>query len=374
MMENKNKISELEATLTEEEKAALAEIEGPAKRNVLINDELFKPSYEKIKQYKTLAVIAKILTYAFLTFFAFIMLAPFIFMVSTSMTDPTTYNKLLDSGTVSLITQNPSLVNFRIILGGIKEGEAGFDLLPQDLANIVLSKTFNFVPFFINTFIVAIVSTLFTTITTVMTAFAFARLEFKAKDALFALLLATMMVPGEMMLITNYSTVTGLFQNDTYLIEGLRNTFFPLIFVHGVSVFYIFQLRQTFQQIPNELFLAAKVDGYGEFRYLWRVMIPLGMPTIVTIIILNVMGSWNAYVWPNLIAPGTNPILKEFFDIEWSMQLVSNGLMGLFSSDYRDYDTVKIAGSMIISAPLFVAFIFFRKYIMRGVSRSGIKG
>lgn len=373
-MEKEKNVVELEKSLTAEEKAALAEIENKNAAKVAARDERFNPTYQKLKQYKTAAVIVKVLTYLFLAFFAFIMLMPFIFMVTTSLTDPTAYNRAVDNGAVSIITANPSLINFRIILGGVAEGEAGFELIPIDLLNVMGKKQVNFTPFFINTFIVAIISTLFTVITTVMTAFAFARLDFKAKDALFALLLATMMVPGEMMLITNYATVTGLFQNDTFLVEGLRNTFFPLIFVHGVSVFYIFQLRQTFQQIPNELFLAAKVDGYGEFRYLWRVMIPLGMPTIVTIIILNIMGSWNAYVWPTLIAPGTNPIIQRLFDVEWSMQLVSNGLMSLFNSDYRSYDTVKIAGSMIISAPLFVAFIFFRKYIMRGVSRSGIKG
>ncbi len=372
-MENNNKNVDLESTLNEEEKAALAEIEAK-KAARPENDERFTPSYEKLKQYKTAALLVKILLYTFLTFFAIVMLAPFIFMISTSLTDPTSYNRAVDYGAVSIITTNPSFVNFRIILGGVTEGQAGFDLIPRDLILVMGGRQVDFTPYFINTFIVATVSTVFTVITTVMTSFSFARLDFKGKNALFALLLATMMVPGEMMLITNYATVTGLFQNDTFLSEGLRNTFFPLIFVHGVSVFYIFQLRQTFQQIPNELFLAAKVDGYGEFRYLWRVMIPLGMPTIVTIIILNVMGSWNAFVWPTLIAPGTNPLLREFFNVDWSMQLVSNGLMSLFNSDYRSFDTVKIAGSMIISAPLFVVFIFFRKYIMRGVSRSGIKG
>ena len=164
------------------------------------------------------------------------------------------------------------------------------------------------------------------------------------------------------MVITNYQTVQAL---------NWANTFASLIFVHGVSVFYIFYLRQTFSSIPNELFLAAKVDGYGHFRYLFRVMIPIAMPTIMTIAILSLMGAWNAYIWPNLVASGTNPIIKN-----WSMLLVSNGLMSLFTNSETGVseDTVRIAGSVIVTAPLFVFFLIFRKYIMRGVSRSGIKG
>ncbi len=362
-MENKDKKTvELEASLSEEEKKALAEIEAPATPKE--DDERFLPSYAKVKSFKTVGILVKILTYAFLTLFAFIILAPFIFMISTSLTDPIAYNGAITSGTVSLITTSPSLINFRVILSLVEPGSAAFDALPADLRNTIIGGAINFTPYFINTIIVAVVSTAFTVVTTVMTSFAFARLDFKGKNALFALLLATMMVPGEMMIITNYQTTVGL---------GWDNTFMALIFVHGVSVFYIFQLRQTFQQIPNELFLAAKVDGYGEFRYLWRVMLPLGMPTVVTITILNVMGSWNAYIWPQLIANGNNQTFYNW-GIEWTMRLVSNGLMSLFTSDYRSFDTVKIAGSMIISAPLLVVFIFFRKYIMRGVSRSGIKG
>ena len=172
--------------------------------------------------------------------------------------------------------------------------------------------------------------------------------------------MATMMVPGEMMLITNYQTTMSL---------GWRNTFAALILVHGVSVFYIFYLRQTFQQIPNELFLAAKVDGYGHFQYLIKVMVPIAMPTIVTIMILSLMGAWNAYIWPNLVASGKNPYFGN------DMHLVSNGLMAKFqASEFASDDPAKICGSMFATVPLFIFFLIFRKYIMRGVSRSGIKG
>ncbi|MFA5486227.1 MAG: carbohydrate ABC transporter permease [Bacilli bacterium] len=354
----KDKNKQPEVVLTPEEEAKLAQVETPT------DDERFQPSYELAKEYKGRAIFFKTLTYAFLTLFALFMLLPFWFMISVSIKSPLEYSSEVATG-LKLFTSKPTFVNFRIILGGNLDNIE--HLVPGDLlATITMSsKKVSFLPYFLNTTIVAVISTFFTVITTILASFAFARLEFKGKNALFALLLATMMVPGEMMLITNYQTAVGI---------GWANSFAALIFVHGVSVFYIFYLRQTFQQIPNELFLAAKVDGYGEFSYLWRVMIPIGMPTIVTIIILNVMGSWNAFIWPTLIASGNNKFLFDTWGIQHSMRLVSNGLMSLFSSDFSDYDTVKIAGSMVISAPLLLVFIMFRKYIMSGVSRSGIKG
>ncbi len=359
-MEKKQEKLHDEVVLTPEEEAKLAEVEAPT------GDARFMPSYEKAKEYKARAIIAKILAYSFLSLFALFMLLPFWFMISVSLKAPTEYAREVTTG-LKLFTSNPSFVNFKIILGQDVSGD--IHLLPGGLYEVIFDRgrSVNFTPYFINTTTVAVISTFFTVATTILASFAFARLDFKMKNALFAVLLATMMVPGEMMIITNYQTAIGL---------GWYNTFAALIFVHGVSVFYIFYLRQTFQQIPNELFLAAKVDGYGEFRYLWRVMLPIGMPTIVTIIILNVMGSWNAFIWPNLITSSNDPhaLIKKLFHVDWPMQLVSNGLMSLFSSEFNSFDTVKIAGSMIISAPLLLVFIFFRKYIMSGVSRSGIKG
>jgi multiple sugar transport system permease protein len=237
------------------------------------------------------------------------------------------------------------------------------NLFPSDVVwdnyATIFSTEVNFSRYFINTLIVAVASTLFTIVTTILASFAFARLEFKGKNFIFMILLATMMVPGQMLIITNYQTAVSF---------GWANTFSALIFVNSVSVFYIFFLRQSFQQIPNELFLAAKVDGYGEFAYLFKVMIPIAMPTIVTIIILSIMGAWNAYIWPTLIASGNNPNTGQ------TMRLVSNGLMSLFTSEYSSEETVKMAGSMVVTTPLFIFFLIFRKYIMRGVGRSGIKG
>lgn len=355
-MEKDKKVVE-EVKLTAEEEAKLAETEKAPAR-----DERFTPSYDLAKQYKVRGVIVKIITYTFLTLFALFMLLPFWFMVSMSLKTPLAYEAEQLSG-LRLFTENPSFVNFKIIFG-VKVDNPELYMNSTLAALIGDGKQINFVPFFMNTIIVAVISTVFTVITTILAAFAFARLDFKFKNALFALLLATMMVPGEMMLITNIQTATAI---------GWKDTFAALIFVHGVSVFYIFYLRQTFQQIPNELYLAAKVDGYGEFRYLWRVMLPIGMPTVVTIIILNVMGSWNAYIWPQLIASSNNAKLEQWGIIH-DMRLVSNGLMSTFTTTFGSYDTLRVTGAFVISLPLLIVFMLFRKYIMSGVSRSGIKG
>lgn len=208
---------------------------------------------------------------------------------------------------------------------------------------------------FKNTVIVGLVSTVLSLVITVLAAFAFARLEFKGKNILFAGLLATMMIPGEMFTISNYVTVVKF---------GWLNTYTALIVPFLVSVFYIYLLRQNFMQIPNELYLAAKVDGTSDLKYLWKVMIPLALPTLISITILKMMGAWNSYIWPRLVANGLDH------------QLVSNGLRNAFtdaSSGQTNYP-VQMAAVVIVSAPLFLVFVFLRKYIMKGVSRSGIKG
>lgn len=208
---------------------------------------------------------------------------------------------------------------------------------------------------FKNTVIVGVVSTLLSLVITVLTAFVFARLEFKGKNALFAMLLGTMMIPGELFTITNYETVFRL---------GWLNTYTVLIVPFLVSVFYVYLLRQSFMQIPDSLYLAAKVDGTSDLKYLWKVMIPLAFPTIISITILKMMGAWNSYMWPNLVARDAD------------MQLITNGLRNAFT-EATSGDTnfpVQMAAVALVSIPLFIVFIFFRKYIMKGVSRSGTKG
>ena len=207
---------------------------------------------------------------------------------------------------------------------------------------------------FFNTVYVGIVSTVLSLVITVLSAFAFARLEFKGKNLLFTLLLATMMIPGELFTITNYVTVTKFGWIDNYTV---------LIVPFLVSVFYIYLLKQNFMQIPNELYLAAKVDGTKDIKYLWKVMIPLSLPNLISITILKMMGSWNSYIWPRLVTTKAH-------------HLITNGLRGAAYLDEAGQTNfpVQMAAVTVVSLPLFLVFIFLRKYIMKGVSRSGIKG
>lgn len=312
--------------------------------------ELYFADEKARRNYKIKTVIVNILLYGFLTIFAIFMLVPFIFMLVGSFIDTLAFSQFTATGDFSFLAFDNWTVNNYVKI---------FAATTTNSMGVEVERT-SFAQYFLNTFVVAIGSTLVTVITSVLSAFAFARLEFKGKNLLFTLLLSTMMIPGEMMVITNYQTTIAF---------GWESTFSALIFVHGVSIFYIYYLRQTFQQIPNELYLAAKVDGVGDIGYLWKVMLPIGMPTVMTIVILSLMGAWNSYVWPQLVANG-----MYRFDPDYDMRLVSNGLMALFQGDFGNDNTAMIAGSTVVTAPLFVFFLIFRKYIMRGVSRSGIKG
>ena len=306
--------------------------------------EVYFASEKQLRIYKARKIITQVLLYGFLTLVGLFILFPFWYMIITSFKSTKAFENEELSGKLVfyLNSTNFSFEQFQKVFNG----------------------NFSFGQFYLNTVIVAVASTAFTVITSVLAAFAFARVNFKGKDLLFTILLGTMMVPGEMMMMTNYQTTVML---------GWYNTFAALILVHGVSVFYIFYLRQTFQQIPNELFLAAKVDGYGHFQYLWKCMIPIALPTIVTILILSLMGAWNAFIWPTLIASGKNSVLASM-GIDHSMLLVSNGLMAQFTGEFSQDTPARITGSLFATVPLFVFFLIFRKYIMRGVSRSGIKG
>jgi multiple sugar transport system permease protein len=226
---------------------------------------------------------------------------------------------------------------------------------------VLTDPNFKVIRFMGNTLLVAFLSTVGTLVTTVLAAFAFARLNFRGRDALFFCFLATMMIPGEMFVITNYITVTQRFgwgaEEQTFVTAMLALTT-PFM----TSVFYIFFLRQTFKSIPDELYLAAKVDGTSDFKYLWRIMVPVASPTIITITILNAMGTWSAYIWPTLVAN------EEF-------RLITSGLREYSASfGERPEFTLVMAASVMVTAPLLVVFMFLKKYIMRGVSRSGIKG
>ena len=266
-------------------------------------------------------------TYAFLLIIAVIVLFPFYWMLISSLKSLSEYKWNI-----------PSFWPTRIVWHNYIEA---FD-------------TASLGRLFINTMIVGVVSTVLSLVITVLSAFAFARLEFKGRDTMFTLLLATMMIPGELFTITNYLTVTRL---------GWMNTYVVLIVPFLVSVFYIFLLRQNFLQIPNELYLAAKVDGTSDLKYLWKVMVPLSLPTLISITILKMMGAWNSYVWPRLVANDD------------AHRMITNGLRNAFTTTTGDVNyPVQMAAVAMVSAPLFLVFICLRKYIMAGVSRSGIKG
>ena len=272
-------------------------------------------------------VMVKFFTYAFLILMAVIVLFPFYWMIISSL-------KTLEEYRLNVPTFFPK----RIMLSNYADA-----FTTASLGRL-----------FYNTMIVGVVSTLLSLVITVLSAFAFARLEFKGRDAMFAALLATMMIPGELFTITNYSTVTRL---------GWMNTYTVLIVPFLVSVFYIFLLRQNFMQIPNELYLAAKVDGTSDLKYLWKVMVPLSLPTLISITILKMMGAWNSYIWPRLVAN------------DEAHRMITNGLRNAFTDTSGDVNyPVQMAAVAIVSAPLFMVFLFLRKYIMSGVSRSGIKG
>ena len=276
---------------------------------------------------RVVKVLVKGGTYLFLGAMALIVLFPFYWMIISSL-------KTLDEYRLSVPTFWPKIVMFSNYADAFTTANLG--------------------RLFLNTMYVGVVSTILSLVITVLTAFAFARLEFKGKDMLFGALLATMMIPGELFTITNYATVTTLQWTNKYIV---------LIVPFLVSVFYIYLLRQNFMQIPNELYLAAKVDGTSDLKYLWKVMIPLALPTLISITILKMMGAWNSYIWPRLVAN------KE------EMRMIINGLRNAFTETSGDVNyPVQMAAVAIVSAPLFLVFIFLRKYIMSGVSRSGIKG
>ena len=296
-----------------------------AELNVMQNRDMKKVSTHQ----RVVKIIVKILLYAFLITMGIIILFPFYWMIISSLKNVDEYRRAI-----------PTLIPEYFDFHNYVEVFTSEDLLLGRL--------------FANTLYVGVVSTALSLVITVLSAFAFARLEFKGKDALFAMLLATMMIPGELFTITNYQTVNNF---------GWMKTYTVLIVPFLVSIFYIYLLKQNFMQVPNELYLAAKVDGTSDIKYLWKVMIPLALPTIISITILKMMGSWNSYMWPRLVANDD------------AHRLITNGLRTAFTDASGVTDIpVQMAAVAVVSTPLFLVFIFLRKYIMKGVSRSGIKG
>ncbi len=295
-----------------------------AKENIVMQA---KDMQKVTARQKVVRVVVKAGVYAFLLLMALIILFPFYWMLISSV-------KSLEEYRLSIPTFWPQ----KILLSNYVEA----------------FTTANLGQLFLNTLYVGVVSTILSLVITILCAFAFARLEFKGRETLFGLMLATMMIPGELFTITNYQTVTQF---------GWLNSFTVLVVPFLVSVFYIYLLRQNFMQIPNELYLAAKVDGTSDIKYLCTVMIPLALPTLISITILKMMGAWNSYIWPRLVAN------------DEAHRMITNGLRNAFTATTGDVNyPVQMAAVAIVSAPLFMVFIFLRKYIMAGVSRSGIKG
>ena len=272
--------------------------------------------------------VLRLLTYLLLGVWAVVVLFPFYWMLLTSVKDYGAYNA---EHIPTFFTLSPTLQNDRDAFTSVPLG--------RYLANTV---------FF------AVVTTALMVVVITLSAYAFARMEFRGKNLLFTLFLSLMMIPTELVVITNYATITGL---------ELRNTFTGLILPSVTSVFYIYLLKENFEQVPDELYRAAKVDGTSDFKYLWKVMLPICRPTLVTIIILKVIECWNSYVWPRLITDDPN-----YF-------LVSNGIQEIRENGFgRENIPAMMAAVVVISVPLILLFFLFRKKIMAGVSRGGIKG
>ena len=290
------------------------------------------------KKQLAVKIIVQIMLYTFLVFMALIVLFPFYWMLISSLKSLPEYNAAI-----------PTLWPKKFIWG--------------NYAEVFTNSSFNLGRLFLNTVVVGVVSTLLSLVITILAAFAFARLEFRGKNILFAALLATMMIPGEMFTITNFITASEFGWVHT---ENAFNAYAALIVPFLVSVFYIYLLRQNFMQIPNELYLAAKVDGTSDFKYLWKVMVPLSAPTLISITILKMMGAWNSYVWPRLVSNETFHLI--------TVGLRSNTDAFMDRATQMLNFPLQMAAVVVVTVPLLIVFLCFRKYIIRGVSRSGTKG
>ena len=285
--------------------------------------------YEKIeKPAQRRNQVLKVITYTLLTFWAIMVLFPFYWMVLTSVKSYGAYNS---EWIPQLYTLSPTLQNYK----------DAFTAVP--LAG-----------YFSNTIVFTVITTALMLMVTVLAAFGFSRLSFGGKELAFTLFLSLMMIPTELVVITNYVTITNW---------DMRNTFAGLILPSVTSVFYIYLLKENFSQIPDELYYAAKVDGTSDLKYLWKVMIPICKPTIVTITILKVIECRNSYVWPRLVTDD-----QAYF-------LVSNGIQEIRENGFgRENIPAMMSAVVVISVPLILLFLIFRKKIMAGVARGGTKG
>ena len=286
-------------------------------------------NFEKLeKSARNKTRVRMTVTYVLLTIWGLIVLFPFYWMLLTSVKSYSAYNS---EYVPKFFTASPTLQNYTDAFSAVPLGR-----------------------YFLNTILFTVITTALMLIVIVLSAYAFARLNFKGRGLLFTLFLSLMMIPNELVIITNFVTITNW---------GLRNTFTGLILPSVTSVFYIYLLKENFEQVPDELYKAAKVDGTSDLKYLFKVMIPICQPTIVTIVILKVIECWNSYVWPRLITDD-----QAYF-------LVSNGIQEIRENGFgRENIPAMMAAVVVISLPLIVLFLIFHKKIMAGVSRGGTKG
>lgn len=286
-------------------------------------------NYDKIqKSARTRQTVKNVVIYALLSLWALMVLFPFYWMVLTSLKSYGSYNA---ERIPKFFTLSPTLQNYADAFTSV-----------------------NLAQYLLNTLIFTLATTAIMLAVSTLAAFAFARLEFRGKNLAFTLFLSLMMIPNELVVITNFATITNL---------ELRNSFTGLILPSVTSVFYIYLLRENFAQIPDELYFAAKVDGTSDLRYLRKVMIPICKPTMVTIVILKVIECWNSYVWPRLITDNPN------------YYLVSNGIQEIRENGFgRENIPAMMAAVVVISLPLIILFLIFRNKIMEGVARGGTKG
>lgn len=280
------------------------------------------------KKARTAKTIRLTVTYVLLGIWGLIVLFPFYWMILSSIKGYGSYNAEF---TPKFFTTSPTLQNYKDAFTQVSLGR-----------------------YFFNTFLFTVVTTALMMLVIVFAAFAFSRLQFRGKNLVFTLFLSLMMIPSELVIITNFVTITDM---------GLRNTFTGLILPSVTSVFYIYLLKENFEQIPDDLYKAAKVDGTSDLKYLFRVMVPICSPTIVTVVILKVIECWNSYVWPRLITDDS-----KYF-------LVSNGISEIRENGFgRENIPAMMAAVVVISIPLIILFLIFHKKIMEGVSRGGTKG
>lgn len=289
----------------------------------------YAKEYAKIeKRARVGGIVRRTITYILLSLWALIVLFPFYWMVLTSVKSYGAYNS---EYIPRFFTLSPTLQNYA-----------------DAFTTVALDR------YLLNTLFFAVVTTALMLFVITLAAFAFARLDFKGKNIVFVLFLSLMMIPNELVVITNFVTITNL---------DLRNSFTGLILPSVTSVFYIYLLKENFEQIPDSLYYAAKVDGTSDWKYLWKVMIPISRPTLITVTILKVIECWNSYVWPRLITDD-----PDYY-------LVSNGIQEIRENGFgRENIPAMMAAVVVISVPLILLFLIFRNKIMEGVSRGGTKG